>query len=1072
MTTSKSPDDQPGIELTPVEFDPFADEAGQTTTIPLSEGQREIWIAAQMGPEASCAYNQCFAVRLVGAVSVEDLRSSVQSVFDRHEALRMVFDASGERQIIQAAHRIDVPVLDLSTLTVAKKEAALKEIFAEEVETPLDLVNGPSARVRIVTEDADQCLLVLTAHHVVFDGWSSGIFFRDLATFYAAARRRETATLPPAEPFSRFVQREGQAEGREAAKQSEAYWQARSAGSVPVLDLPTDRPRPPVKTYRGAMETYTLGPMLSAGIKRTAAQQGATTVGFLFTAFEVLLQRLTGQSDVVVGLPVSMRNTVERETLIGHVTNFLPVRVQTDSQASFSTHLRLVKTSLLDALEHQSTSFGSLVGCLNLPRDPGRTPLVSTLFNLGRQGAPEFVDAAATILMPPRRHLNFELEMYVADTGREFVIECFYNSDLFDSESVRRWLGHYSTLLTSVSTDPDANIFTLPLLTEAERQQLLVAWNDTAAAVPGLLVHELMEAQSARTPDAVALEYEGAALTYRELDRQANRVARRLRALGVRRDVLVGLCMERSIDMVIALLGILKAGGGYVPLDPTYPTGRLGFMVEDSGLSVLVTQESLRGLVGTVATVLSLDGEAEGLAAEDGSPLPVDDRSALPPSRAYVIYTSGSSGRPKGVAVPHCSVVNLLASVAREPGMSACDVVLAVTTLSFDIAVSELLLPLTVGARVVVVSREDAGDGSRLVELVERHGITFLDATPATWRLLLDAGWPGRPGLKAICTGEALPLALALELVERVGSLWNGYGPTETTVWSTFHEIRKPVERILIGRPIANTQVYVLDHLGQLCPIGVAGELYIGGNGVTSGYVNRTDLTAERFLPDPFQPAGRMYRTGDLARWLADGNLECLGRNDQQVKIRGFRIELGEIEAALTTHPSVAQAVVVVAGTEDADRRLVGYVVTRPGAATTGSELRRHVRRQVPEYMLPAFIVEIGEIPLTPNGKVDRKALPDPFRGARPEREVVEPQSTAERAIAKIWQEALGIDRVGLYDNFFDLGGHSLLSMRVLARMARELGWRPEPRSMIIDTLRQIAAACPAGCPSQTQAPA
>jgi len=1065
MSTPKPPDDQSGIELTPVEFDPFAGATGQPATIPLSEGQREIWVAAQMGPAASCAYNLCFALRLVGTVSAEDLRSSVQSLFDRHEALRMVFDPSGEWQMAQAAHQNDVPIADLSTLPLAKREAAVNAIFVEEVETPFNLVSGPPARARIVVEASDQCLLLLTAHHMVFDGWSSGIFFRDLAALYGAARRGETATLPPAEPFSRFAEREGHAKGREAAKQALAYWQARFEGSVPVLDLPIDRPRPPEKTYGGAMEPLTLDATLSASIRRSAAKQGTTVVGYLFAAFEALLQRLAGQSDVVIGLAVSVRDITERESLVGNATNFLPVRVQSDGQGSFATHLRSVKTALLDALEHQAISFGSLVRCLNLPRDPSRTPLVSAVFNLQRGGtAPEFVDAKATIFVPPRRHINFELEMHVTDTGREFVAECCYNPDLWTADTIRRWLGHYATLLAGA--DPATPLDRLLLVPDAERQRLLVDLNRTRNDYPReSLTQELFEAQAKRTSERTALKAGATALSYAELDRRAMRIAQALRSHGVGRGQRVGMCVERSADMLAAVLGILKTGAAYVPLDPMFPQERLRFMAEDAQLALLVSTSALAGPFGLPRErQLLLDTDAAAIAAQSDQRLTPDAAlDARPEDPAYVIYTSGSTGKPKGVAVPHRAVVNFLTSMAREPGLVADDVLVAVTTLSFDIAVLELQLPLTLGATVVIASREEAVDGHALRALLERHRATVMQATPVTWRLLLEAGWKGGKGFKALVGGEALPKDLADQLIASGIELWNMYGPTETTVWSTCARITETANGISIGKPIANTTVYILDAQNNLCPIGIPGELCIGGDGITLGYWNRPELTAERFIPDPFStaPGATLYRTGDRARWRNDGILEHLGRLDDQAKLRGFRIELGEIEAVLAEHPDVRQAAVHLWTANANDVRMVACCVPAKTGVLAPISLRKHMRARLPEYMIPQYFLPVENIPLTPNGKVDRRRLPTPVVAKSAIGQYEAPADPIAATIAEIWTSLIHPARpIGIADKFFEMGGHSLLGLQALRQMEQRLGVKLDFRVLFMESLAEIAARC------------
>jgi amino acid adenylation domain-containing protein len=1045
---------------------PAPSQAVSGVAVPLSEAQREIWAAVQMGSEASCAFNLCFALRLVGAVSVEALRLSIQHLFDRHEALRMTFDPFGEWQVPQPPHLVDLPLVDLSGLPPMQRVAALDAIFIEEVETPLNLVSGPPARVRIVVEAPDQCLLVLTAHHVVFDGWSAWIFFQELAALYGAARRGKIVTLQPAVPFSRFVRREGQAEGREAAKRAQSYWKARFEDSVPILDLPLDRPRPAVKTYRGAMETLRLDAALSASIKRAAGQQGSTIVGFLFAAYQALLQRLSGQSDVVIGLAVSVRDVADRKTLVGHVTNLLPIRIQSEDRASFTMHLRAVKTAILDALEHQALTFGTLARCLNLPWDPSRTPLVAATFNLDRvRISPEFVDAEAAIFMPPRRHLNFELEMNFADTGREFIVECSYNPDLLTDDTIRRWLGHYAKLLAGAVADSESPLNRLPLLTDAEQHQLRVEWNDTVVDFPvNLLLHELFEAQVERTPQRTALRVGATTLSYAALNTRAARMAQALRSRGVIRGQRVGLCIERGADMLAAVLGILKAGAAYVPLDPSFPADRLRFMADDAQLAVLVSTTALAGSFGLPRErQLLLDADAKFVASAPDTRLPIDAYTAQPGDPAYVIYTSGSTGKPKGVVVPHRAVVNFLTSMAREPGLTADDVLVAVTTLSFDIAVLELQLPLTLGATVVIASRDEAIDGHALSALLEQHGATVMQATPVTWRLLLEAGWAGRTSFKALVGGEALPKDLADQLIARGVELWNLYGPTETTVWSTCARITDTSNGITIGKPIANTTVWILDAQKNLCPIGVHGELCIGGNGVTLGYWNRLELTADRFIPDPFSttPGATLYRTGDRARRRNDGMLEHLGRLDDQVKVRGFRIELGEIEAILAEHPDVRQAAVHLWTVKANDVRIIACCVPAKAGVLAPISLRKHLRARLPEYMVPQDFLPVDEIPLTPNGKVDRRRLPTPVvtesRIGRHEA----PSDAIEATIADIWTNLIHPARpIGRFDKLFEIGGHSLLGVQALRQIEHKLGVSLDFRVLVQESLAEIATRC------------
>ncbi|HKK07454.1 MAG TPA: amino acid adenylation domain-containing protein, partial [Gemmatimonadota bacterium] len=704
---------------------------------------------------------------------------------------------------------------------------------------------------------------------------------------------------------------------------------------------------------------------------------------------------------------------------------------------TFRTVLERVRRTTLAAQERQEVPFERLVEELHPERDGSHNPFFQVSFTV--QGPPPELDLPGLEIETHRIHnggSKFDLSAWLWDDGRR--IRGFFEHDtaLFDRETVRGMVAGYRRVLEGAVSDPDAAVSTLPILDDETRRRLIETWNDTEREPPDVAcVHEMFEAQVARTPDAVAIESLDGSVTYRELDRRAEALADRLRARGAGPGVPVALLTGRSPAMVVALLAVLKSGSFYVPLDPTHPDRRLAMILEEVSPAALLTERELVDSVPRSGLpVVLVDGDdragASGRGASAARPGPDD--------LAYLIYTSGSTGRPKGVEIRHRSAVNFLADMAREPGLGPGDRVLAHTTLSFDISLLELVLPLTVGATTILADAETAADGRRLRELVEAREPTLVQGTPATWRLLIAAGWAGAPDLTALSGGETLPPDLARELLERTGELWNVYGPTEATVWATRHRVRAADGPVPIGRPIANTQVYVLDGNLRPVPAGVPGELCIGGLGVARGYRDRPDLTAERFVPDPFGhgPGDRLYRTGDVARWRHDGTLEFLGRRDHQVKVRGFRIELGEVESALRDHPAVAEVVASVHEISPEDTRLVAHFVPVRNAYVTGSELREHARSRVPDYMVPRHFVEIEEIPLTPNGKVERGALPDPFRaGSGPHDEKVPPRTDSEKAIADIWREILGCDEIGVHDTFYDLGGHSLLAIKALDRI-------------------------------------
>jgi len=822
-------------------------------------------------------------------------------------------------------------------------------------------------------------------------------------------------------------------------QQQLVFWKETLAGAPTVLELPTDKPRPAVQSFQGAIEAFTLPRELLERLKQLSRQQNATLFMTLATAFLTLLHRYSGQDDILIGSPISGRTRSETEDLIGLFLNLVVLRGQFAEQESFQSLLEQVRRRALGAYGHQDLPFEQLVTELAPERDPSRAPLFQVMFILfGADAASQTSDAAGLSQLGTGTS-KFDLTLAVSETetGLQGLVE--YRTDLFEADTIRRLCRHYGTLLDAVTQDPAQIVAALPILPEEEREQLVVEWNQTQVVdeEDGLLP-EVFAAQAERTPDAVAAECDGEQLSYAELQRRARQLARHLRGLGVGPDVLVGLCVERSLDMLVGLLGIVEAGGAYVPLDPTFPETRLAYMIADSGMRVLVTHRQLEEKLPTrPEVVVRLDADWEQIARPDTNHASLP--AVRPENLAYVLYTSGSTGQPKGVEIAHSALANFLRSMQREPGFTAQDRLLAVTTLSFDIAGLELYLPLVTGGTTIIASREDQYDPARLMARLRDSQCTVMQATPATWRALLDAGWDGSPTLRLLCGGEALPADLAQLLLPRCAQLWNMYGPTETTIWSTLHRVTAVDGTVPIGRPIANTQVYILDGQRQLVPAGVVGELYIGGAGLARGYFARPELTAERFVDSPFAANARLYRTGDRARWLSDGTLECLGRVDHQVKIRGFRIEPGEVEAALARHPAVGHCVVIARNDARGDKILVAYLEPQPNIALPAvGDLRAHLAQTLPAYMVPSAFVLLDHLPLTPNGKIDRKALPKPDGAALGSgRPYAAPRSAEEQQLAEIWKEVLRVPRVGVDDSFFDLGGDSLLATTAFARMNR-----------------------------------
>ena len=818
-----------------------------------------------------------------------------------------------------------------------------------------------------------------------------------------------------------------------------AYWRQKLAGIPAILELPTDRQRPPAQTFVGAHESLVLPGRLKAELEALSAKEDAALSVLLLAAFQALLTRYTRQDDIVAGVV-----TAEREQ-DPFGADFV-VRTDLSGDPKFRELLARVRHEVNEARKHQVVSWQKVIEAVQPDRDASRNPVYQALFSFEEVPASPVVDANTD------RTLQADLRLQIQNDGTDLRAVFTYATDLFDGATIVRMAGHFEKMLGGIVENAEQTVWRLPLLTETEREQIVVEWNNTVMEYPReLSVHQMIEAQAARTPDATAVVFGNESLTYAELDRRSNQLAHHLIRLGAKPDSLIGICLERSLEMVVGLLGILKAGAAYVPLDPAYPQDRIAYMVENSEAPLLLTQASLKDhLPATTARSILIDWEWPEIAKlSTASPA----LSLDPENRAYVIFTSGSTGKPKGVEVLQRGVVNFLVTMADQPGMAASDRILAVTTLSFDIAGLEIYLPLTLGASLEIVSREVAADGKRLLAKLNASNATVMQATPATWRMLLETGWTGDPRLKILIGGEAVSQKLAGQLLTRSGSVWNVYGPTETTIWSTTSKLETGQGEVTIGRPIGNTEIYILDKLLQPVPVGVAGELHIGGDGLARGYLKRPDLTTERFIPHPLSsaPQARLYKTGDLTRYLPNGNIQFLGRIDHQVKIRGFRIELGEIETVLRQHPGINETVVLAREDAPGDKRVVAYFVPARDAAPTTTELRAFMREKLPEYMLPSVFVTLASMPLTPNGKVDRRALPAPDQATlAPTGEFAAPTDEVEARLAQIWESILGVRPIGIRDNFFDLGGHSLMAVRIMNGIQETFG-----KDLAIATLLQ-----------------
>jgi amino acid adenylation domain-containing protein len=1014
----------------------------------LSYSQQRLWVLEQMVP-GHPTYNMAYAYRLRGRLDVDALRQALRSIVRRHEILRtaiVAVDGVGHPRIATDI-AFELPVADLSVYPEAERETHARRLTTQEVRQPIDLSAAPLLRARLLRLDSTHHWLVLSLHHVINDDWSFDILWQELETLYRAS----LAGIPPQLPDLRIQYADFAAWQHDQLNSGRLdvqleYWNRQLGEPRHILELHSDYARPSEKAYHGAVHSFDLSARASAGLRHLAQQCDATLFMVLAAALNALLHRYTAENDVIIGTAIAGRGQRELEPLIGFFINTLALRTDLSGDPSFRELIGRVREVALSAYANQDVPFERVLEALRPERDASRTPLFNVLLVLHKPAVPRRLaglDIEAVAVTTGTAKFDLTLELTETSHGLSGFFE--YDSDLFEATTIDRLITHFVALAESALEEPDKRISALSLLPEAERHQLLEEWNATKRDYPRqMLTHELFEAQAMRTPDRVAVRAHAMTLSYGELNRRATGIAHALRARGVGRGQRVGLCVDRGAPMLAAMLGILKAGASYVPLDPLFPPDRLRFMARDAQLAVLVSSAALAGIIDLPRErQLLLDSDETDLAGQSDQPLPADTAlDARPDDPAYVIYTSGSTGSPKGVVVPHRAVVNFLTSMAREPGLTANDVLVAITTLSFDIAVLELQLPLTVGATIVIAGREDAIDGLALSALLEQTRATVMQATPVTWRLLLESGWRGGRAFKALVGGEALPKDLADQLIATGVELWNMYGPTETTVWSTCTRITDTSHGITIGRPIANTTIDILDAHQQLCPIGAPGELYIGGDGVALGYWNRPELTAAHFGPDPFRsvPGARLYRTGDRARWRNDGTLEHLGRLDFQVKIRGHRIELGEIETTIARHPAVREVVVVAREDIPGEKRLVAYLVAENPPADFVDELRARLRVGLPEYMVPAAFMMVGTLPRTANGKLDRKALPAPNLSRRNDgRSFSAPRAQSEKAIAQVWNAVLGLDVVGIDDNFFELGGHSLLLLQTHNRLRATL---------------------------------
>lgn len=1022
------------------------EKAEQAEIVSLSYAQHRLWFLDQMEPD-SCLYNLPVVLRLEGPLQTEALQRALQEIVNRHEILRTTFVGNGEGpiQVIAVRQILEVPVVQVSAADGLTLEGEIDRLVGQAIRQPFNLARGPVIRALLLRLNPEWHVLALTLHHIVCDTWSLNILLRELAALYEAFAADQRPALPelPVQYADFALWQQRHLRGAVLEKQL-AYWMRQLEGLTQMLELPTDRPRPAVQTYQGAHQAFVLTRSLTDALKALSRRENVTLFMTLLALFKTLLHRCSGQDDIVVGTPVANRTRREIEPLIGFFSNTLVLRTQVRSDLPFRQFLGGVRQTALEAYDQQDLPFEKLVETLQPERTLSHNPLFQVMLIL-QNGLPQSLTMGGLGVSRMEVHTGtakFDLTLSLFEDSRGLGGELEYNTDIFEAQTAARFLSQFQTLAESVVANPDCPIAELPILSASERRRIVFEWNQTQSDFSrGRCLHELFESQAAATPEAVAVVFQHERLTYRELNARASRMADHLRSVGVGTEVIVGLCVEPSVGMVVGMLGILKAGGVYLPLDPSYPKARLAFALADSQAPVLVTKsKQLARLPDHPARVICLDSlEAEWaeapaavLRAESSDPA----RTCVPAaeSLAYVIYTSGSTGKPKGVCITHRNAVALVSWARGVYGPEELQGVLAATSMCFDLSVFEVFVPLSAGGKVIL-----AENLFQLPALPAADEVTLINSVPSVMAELLRLGKVPASVRTVNLAGEPLPAKLVRQIHENTSAqrVYDLYGPTEDTVYSTA-ALREKDGPTTIGRPVSNEQVYLLDARLQPVPVGVPGELCLSGEGLGRGYLNRPQLSAEKFIPNPFSaiPGGRLYRTGDLARYLPDGRIEFLGRKDHQIKLRGYRIELGEIEATLLQHPTIRECLPMVQELKAGEKILVAYLVFEENESTDAEALRRFVAERLPVYMVPGAFVFLEALPRTPNGKVDRRALPLPNAGRTGvEARYLAPRTATERILADIWSAVLGIEQIGVHDNFFELGGHSLLVTRVISRV-------------------------------------
>ena len=1039
-------------------FESVISPVARTEDLPLSFAQQRMWFLYQMDQQNS-AYNEALTIRLTGRLNIDILEQTINAIIQRHESLRTTFPMVEGKPIQKIA-----PFLKIKLLVVNLKDIPQEQIdkrIIEELQKPFDLTQAPLLRCTLFDLGYENYILVNVFHHIIIDGWSKGILFKELSEFYQAFLSNSTVDLPELTiQYADFAVWQRQWLQGEILENQLNYWKKQLTAAPPLLELPTDKPRPAKPNFRGHSISFQINSELTEKLKLLSQKSGATLFMTLLAALNTLLFRYSGQDDILIGTPTANRNRQEIEPLIGFFVNTLVLRNSLEGNPAFSGLLQQARNVVLEAYANQDVPFEQVVDALEIERSLSYNPLFQVMFAL--QNAPlnalELPNLKAQYLAVENQRIKFDLSLILEEieTEQGSYLEGFweYDSHLFTDERITRMVGHFQTLLKGIVANPQQTVRELPLLTESEKQQLLVEWNQTQQDYPqNLCIHQLFEAWVEQTPDAIALIFKGEQLTYRELNSKANQLANYLQTLGVKPETLVGICIEPSLEMIVGILGILKAAGAYVPIDPTYPSERIAYMLDDSQLAVLLTQEKLvTSLPQHQAQVICLDSDWKEISTESkSSPI----TSLTPENLAYVIYTSGSTGKPKGVLVAHRGLCNLSQAQIKLFDVQPDSCVLQFASISFDASIWEIVMALCAGARLYLGTREELQPGQPLLQLLQEQEITHLTLVPSALTALSSENLPALQNI--IVAGEPCPPSLVIQWASG-RRFFNAYGPTESTVCATVAQCFEDMDVLPIGRPIANTKIYILDRYLQPVPIGVPGELHLASVGLAKGYLNRPELTDSKFITNPFseKSSDRLYKTGDLVRYGNDGQIEFVGRIDDQVKIRGFRIELGEIESVLNQHPQVKDAIVIVKEDELKTKRLYGYFIPKTEALTF-QELRQFIQDRLPDYMIPAFLIPLESFPLTPNGKVDRRALPLPKINPNELENYATPSTKNEQILAQIWQEVLGLKTISINDNFFELGGDSILAIQIIAKANQE-GLEITPKQLFgYQTIAQLA---------------